>query len=89
MNHVIQEWKMKNLETVDEATVKPRITKLLDEADKLGKFTRDIKKPEFILKQRAKYDVVFDISKSPVKVDKAAPSNQTAKNEDDSTVNVF
>ena len=89
MNHVIQEWKMKNRETVDEANVKPRITKLLDEADKLGKFTRDIKKTEFILKQRAKYDVVFDISKSPVKVDKAAPSNQTAKKEDDSTVIVF
>ena len=89
MNAVIQVWKMKNLDTVDGDTIRIRITRLLDEADKLGKFTRDIKKPEFILKQRAKYDVVFDISKSPVKVDKAAPSNQTAKNEDDSTVNVF
>ena len=84
MNHVIQEWKMKNMDTMDEANVKPRITKLLDEADKLGKFTRDMKKAEFILKQQAKYDVVFDIAKSPVKVAKAGPESH-----DDSMVNVF
>ena len=87
MNHVIQEWKMKNLDTVEEATVKPRITKLLEEADKLGKFTRDMKKQEFISKQQAKYDVAFDIAKSPVKVVKAGSSKQTP--DDDSMVNVF
>ena len=83
MNHVIQEWKMKNLETVDKDTIRIRITRLLDDADKLGKFTRDMKKPEFCLKQKAKFDVVFDIAKSPVKVVKAGPSNQTPENDDD------
>ena len=88
MNHVIQEWKMKNLEIVDENTVKTRITRLLDDADKLGKFTRDMKKPEFIAKHKAKYDVVFDIAKSPVKVApvKPDPSIQTKENQDDSMV---
>ena len=67
MNHVIQIWKLKNLDTVDENTVKTRIKRLLEEADKLGKFTRDMKKPEFIAKQQAKYDVIFDISATPNK----------------------
>ena len=90
MNHVIQEWKSKNLDTVDEITVKTRIIRLLDDADKLGKFTRDMKKPDFISKQRAKYDVVFDIAKSPVKVPPVkAASNQTTENNEDLMVNVF
>ena len=81
---------MKNLETVDKDTIRIRITRLLDEADKLGKFTRDMKKPEFILKHKAKFDVVFDIAKSPVKVVKAGPSKQTPENDDDdSMVNCF
>ena len=67
MNHVIQIWKLKNLDTVDENTVKTRIKRLLEEADKLGKFTRDMKKPEFIATQQAKYDVVFDIAATPIK----------------------
>ena len=85
MNHVIQEWRLKNLDTVDENTVKTRITRLLDDADKLGKFTRDMKKPEFIAKYQAKYDVVFNIAKSPVKVPtahvKPDPSNHATEND--------
>ena len=50
MNHVIQEWKLKNLEIVEEKVIRTRITRLLDDADKLGKFTRDMKKTEFIVK---------------------------------------
>ena len=89
MNHVIQEWKMKNLETVDENTVKTRITRLLDDADKLGKFTRDMKKTEFIAKHQKKYDVVFDIAKSPIKVapvTAAHSKHTTDENHDDSMV---
>ena len=85
MNAVIQVWKMKNLETVDENTVKTRINRLLENADKLGKFTRDLKKTKFIADNQAKFDVVFDIAKSPVK---ATSSNQNDENHD-STVNVF
>ena len=54
----------------------------------MGKFTRDMKKPEFIAKYQKKYDRVFDIAKSPVKVTPAKPdpSNQTNENHDDSMV---
>ena len=79
MNHVIQVWKLKNLDTVDESTVKTRIKRLLEDADKLGKFTRDMKKPEFIRTQQAKYDVVFDIAATPIKT--PVPSIHQSKTE--------
>ena len=55
------------MDIVDKNTIKTRIIRLLEDADKLGKFTRDMKKPEFIAKQQAKYDVIFDISATPNK----------------------
>ena len=67
MNRVIQIWKLKNMDIVDKNTIKTRIIRLLKDADKLGKFTRDMKKPEFIATQQAKYDVIFDISATPNK----------------------
>ena len=86
MNHVIQIWKSKNLEIAEENTIKTRINRLLEDADKLGKSTRDMKKQKFIADNQAKFDVVFDISKSPVKV---APNKEKTESHDDSTVNVF
>ena len=88
MNAVIQVWKSRNLEIADENTIKTRINRLLQDADKLGKSTRDMKKPKFIADNQAKFDVVFDIAKSPVKVTPAKPdpSNQTNENLDDSMV---
>ena len=83
MNHVIQIWKLKNLDTVDKNTVKTRIIRLLEEADKLGKCTRDMKKPEFIATQQAKYDVVFDIAATPIK--SPVPSTHQSKNQVDSS----
>ena len=83
MNHVIQIWKLKNLDTVDKNTVKTRIIRLLEEADKLGKFTRDMKKPEFIATQQAKYDLVFDIAATPIKF--PVPSTHQSKNQVDSS----
>ena len=86
MNAVIQVWKSRNLEIADENTIKTRINRLLQDADKLGKSTRDMKKQKFIADNQAKFDVVFDISKSPVKV---APNKEKTESHDDSTVNVF
>ena len=83
MNHVIQIWKLKNLDTVEESTVKTRIKRLLEKADKLGKFTRDMKKPEFIATQQAKYDVVFDIGATPIKT--PVPSTHQSKSQVDSS----
>ena len=93
MNAVIQIWKSKNLEIAEENTIKTRINRLLEDADKLGKSTRDMKKPKFIADNQAKYDIVFDISKSPVKVApdpiQATSSQKNDENHDDSMVNVF
>ena len=91
MNAVIQVWKSRNIEIADENTIKTRINRLLQDADKLVKSTRDMKKPKFIADKQAKFDVVFDIAKSPVKNApvRAGPSKETRENHDDSTVNVF
>ena len=76
MNRVIQIWKLKNLDIVDKNTIKTRIMRLLKDADKLGKFTRDMKKPEFIATQQAKYDVIFDISATPNKNPVSSTTNR-------------
>ena len=68
---------------MDENTVKTRIKRLLEEADKLGKFTRDMKKPEFIATQQAKYDVVFNIAATPIKT--PVPSTHQSKSQVDSS----
>ena len=84
MNRVIQIWKLKNMDIVDKNTIKTRIIRLLEDADKLGKFTRDMKKPEFIAKHQKKFDVVFDIAKSPVKnaAPRAGPSKESNENQE-------
>ena len=55
-------------------------------------FLRDLKKPKFIADNQAKFDIVFDIAKSPEKVAPvvvATSTNQNQENKDDSTVNAF
>ena len=68
MNRVIQIWRSKGLDIIDEDTIKTRIIRLIENADSLGKSTRDLKKPTFVTKIQAQYDKIFDIAATPVKV---------------------
>ena len=86
MNRVIQIWKSKGLDIIEEATIKTRIIRLIEDADSLGKSTRDLKKPTFVTKIQAQYDKIFDIAATPLKPTKTATTKQSVEKLDTSMV---
>ena len=86
MNRVIQIWKSKGLDIIQEDIIKTRIIRLIEDADALGKSTRDLKNPTFVAKIQAQYDKIFDIAPTSTKT---TPKKESMEKVDTSMVILF